>query len=241
VDPPLSREELFDAWRRFLERTAARYPLVLALEDLHWADAGLLDFVDHLADWATGPILILTLARPELIETRPGWGGGKRNYAAIYLDPLSEAECEDMVEDLLSSDLPHAVTRLVAERSDGNPLYAEEIVRMLIDRGVLRATDAARWELAQPLDEVEVPRSIHALIAARLDTLPAEEKALVQDAAVAGRIFWLGAVAALSDRPAGVRDAIGRLRVKEIITPREPPVFSGELEFRQGIRRMAPD
>ncbi len=227
----LSREELFDAWRRFLERMAARYPLVLALEDLHWADAGLLDFVDHLADWASGPILVLTLARPELLETRPGWGGGKRNYAAIFLDPLSETECEAMVEDLLSSELPPAVTRLVADRSEGNPLYAEEIVRMLIDRGVLRATEAARWELAQPIDEVEVPRSIHALIAARLDTLPADEKALVQDAAVAGRIFWLGAIAALSDRPAAVRDAIGRLRVKEIITPREPPVFSGELEF----------
>ncbi len=228
----LSREELFDAWRRFLERMAARYPLVLALEDLHWADAGLMDFVDHLADWATGPILILTLARPELLETRPGWGGGKRNYAAIFLDPLSETECEAMVEDLLSSDLPESVKRLVAERSEGNPLYAEEIVRMLIDRGVLRATEAAKWELAQPLDEVEVPRSIHALIAARLDTLPAEEKALVQDAAVAGRIFWLGAAAALSERPAAdVREALGRLRVKEIVTPREPPVFSGELEF----------
>ena len=228
----LAREDLFDAWRRFLERMAARYPLVLALEDLHWADAGLLDFVDHLADWATGPILILTLARPELLETRPGWGGGKRNYAAIYLDPLSETECEAMVEDLLSSDLPESVKRLVAERSEGNPLYAEEIVRMLIDRGVLRATEASRWELAQPVDEVEVPRSIQALIAARLDTLPSEEKALLQDAAVAGRIFWLGAVAALSERPpADVRDAIGRLRVKEIVTPREPPVFSGELEF----------
>jgi class 3 adenylate cyclase/tetratricopeptide (TPR) repeat protein len=228
----LTREELFDAWRRFLERMAARYPLVLALEDLHWADAGLLDFVDHLADWATGPILILTLARPELLETRPGWGGGKRNYAAIYLEPLTEPECEAMVEDLLSSDLPPSVKRLVAERSEGNPLYAEEIVRMLIDRGVLRATEAARWELAQPIDEVEVPRSIQALIAARLDTLPAEEKALVQDAAVAGRIFWLGAVAALANGgAAGVRDAIGRLRVKEIVTPREPPVFSGELEF----------
>ncbi len=228
----LSREELFDAWRRFLERMAARYPLVLALEDLHWADAGLLDFVDHLADWATGPIFILTLARPELLEVRPSWGGGKRNYSAIFLDPLSAPECEAMVEDLLSSDLPESVKRLVAERSEGNPLYAEEIVRMLIDRGVLRATEAARWELAQPIDEVEIPRSIQALIAARLDTLPAEEKAVVQDAAVAGRIFWLGAVAALSEGGgAGVRDAIGRLRVKEIVIPREPSAFSGELEF----------
>jgi class 3 adenylate cyclase/tetratricopeptide (TPR) repeat protein len=227
-----SREDLFDAWRRFLERLAARYPLVLALEDIHWADAGLLDFIDHLADWGSGPMLILTLARPELLEVRSSWGGGKRNYSSISLDPLSREECEAMVEDLLSSTLPAEVKQLVAERCEGNPLYAEEIVRMLIDRGVLRATESALWELAQPLDAVEVPRSIHALIAARLDSLPPVEKSIVQDAAVVGRVFWLGAVTALSDRSAAeVRDALGRLRVKEIITPREPPVFSGELEF----------
>ena len=137
-----------------------------------------------------------------------------------------------MVEDLLSSTLPAEVKHLVAERCEGNPLYVEEIVRMLIDDGVLRATESALWELAQPLDAVEVPRSIHALIAARLDSLPPVEKSIVQDAAVVGRVFWLGAVTALSDRSAAeVRDALGRLRVKEIITPREPPVFSGELEF----------
>ena len=228
----LSREELFDAWRRFLERMAARYPLVLVLEDIHWADTGLLDFVDHLADWSQGSILVLTLARPELLESRPGWGGGKRNYAAIYLDPLTPEECEAMVDDLLSTSLPADVKRLVAERSEGNPLYAEEIVRMLIDRGILRATESSRWELAQPVEQVELPRSIQALIAARLDTLPAEEKALLQDAAVVGRAFWMGAVVHLSNQPpADVRAALGRLRVKEIITPREPPVFSGELEF----------
>jgi class 3 adenylate cyclase/tetratricopeptide (TPR) repeat protein len=226
------REELFDAWRRFLERLAARYPLVLALEDINWSDPGLLDFIDHLADWASGPILILTLARPELLEVRPAWGGGKRNYSAIYLEPLSAEECEAMVEDLLSPTLPLEVKQLVSERSEGNPLYAEEIVRMLIDRGVLRATEASLWELAQPIAEVEVPRSIQALIAARLDTLPAEEKRVLQDAAVAGRIFWLGAAAHLSDRPADeVREALGRLRVKEIVTPREPSTFSGDLEF----------
>jgi len=227
-----SREDLFDAWRRFLERMAARYPLVLALEDIHWADAGLLDFIDYLADWGSGPMLVITLARPELLEVRPSWGGGKRNYSSISLDPLTPEECEAMVEDLLSSDLPAEVKQLVAERCEGNPLYAEEIVRMLIDRGVLRATESTHWELAQPLDQVEVPRSIHALIAARLDSLPPVEKSIVQDAAVVGRVFWLGAVTALSDRSAPeVRDALGRLRVKEIITPREPPVFSGELEF----------
>jgi class 3 adenylate cyclase/tetratricopeptide (TPR) repeat protein len=227
-----SREDLFEAWRRFLERLAARYPLMLVLEDIHWADAGLLDFVDHLADWAQGPIFVLTMARPELLEIRPGWGGGKRNYSAIYLDPLSAVESEAMIEDLLAASLPPDVKRLVVERSEGNPLYTEEIIRMFIDRGVLRASGAARWELALPVDEVEVPRSIQGLIAARLDSLPAEEKAVLQDAAVVGRAFWLGAVARLSGRSAAeVREPLGRLRVKEIVVPREPPTFSGELEY----------
>jgi class 3 adenylate cyclase/tetratricopeptide (TPR) repeat protein len=227
-----SREELFDAWRRFLERMAARLPFVLVLEDIHWADAGLLDFIEHLADWARGPLLVITLARPELLELRPGWGGGKRNYSAIYLDPLTPEEDAAMLEDLLGGPLPEDLRRLVIERTEGNPLYTEEIVRMFVDRGVLRATDASRLELAQSVEQVEVPRSIQALIAARLDGLPAEEKSLLQDAAVIGRMFWSSAVARLAALdPVEVRAALGRLRVKEIIIPREPPAFSGELEF----------
>jgi class 3 adenylate cyclase/tetratricopeptide (TPR) repeat protein len=227
-----SREDLFEAWRRFLERMAARLPFVLVLEDLHWADTGLLDFVEHLADWAQGPLLVLTLARPELLETRPGWGGGKRNYSAIYLDPLTPEENVAMLEDLLGGPLPKDLTELVSVRSEGNPLFTEEIVRMFVDRGVLRATEASRLELAQPVDQVDVPRSIQALIATRLDGLPAEEKSLLQDAAVVGRAFWAGAVARLAGGdPDEVRHALGRLRVKEILTPREPPTFAGELEF----------
>jgi class 3 adenylate cyclase/tetratricopeptide (TPR) repeat protein len=227
-----SREDLFDAWRRFLERMAGRLPFVLVLEDIHWADTGLLDFIEHLADWAQGPLLVLILARPELLELRPGWGGGKRNYSAIYLEPLTPAQNEAMLEDLLGGQLPEELRQLVTERSEGNPLYTEEIVRMFVDQGILRATKASRLELARPVAQVDVPRSIQALIATRLDGLPADEKSLLQDAAVVGRAFWGGAVARLAGRdPAGVRQALGRLRVKEIITPREPPTFAGELEF----------
>jgi class 3 adenylate cyclase/tetratricopeptide (TPR) repeat protein len=232
TDRAFTREELFDAWRRFLERLASRFPLVLVLEDIHWADTGLLDFVDHLADWAQGPILILTMARPELLDLRPMWGGGKRNYAAIYLDPLTPAENEAMLDDLLTVSLPADLKRLVVERSEGNPLFTEEIVRMFIDRGILRATDAARWEMAAPVREVDVPRSIQGLIAARLDALPREEKAALQDAAVVGRIFWSGAVGRLTGwPPPQTRETLGRLRVKEVVVPREPPAFSDELEF----------
>jgi len=228
----IPREDLFDAWRRFLERMAARYPLVLVLEDIHWADEGLLDFVEHLADWAQGPILTLALARQELFDTRPSWGGGKRNASAISLDPLTPEESRAMLDDLLSGGPSDDLERSIAERSEGNPLYVEELVRKLIDDGVLRATEAARWEVARPVDDLELPRSIQGLIAARLDGLPDDEKALLQDAAVVGRVFWAGAIAALSGRGAAeVRDALGRLRVKELVLPNDPPSFSDELEF----------
>lgn len=188
------REELFDAWRRFLERMVARAPLILLLEDVHWADEGLLDFVEYLADWADGAICVLTLARPELLERRPGWGERKRNYAAVPLDPLTPEETRAMLEELLSVRLPDELTQTVVERGEGNPLFTEEIVRMLIDRGVIRSKEGSGWEVGEAVEEVEVPRSIHALIGARLDSLPAAEKAALQDAAVVGRAFWLGAV-----------------------------------------------
>ncbi len=236
-----TREDLFEAWRRFLERMAARYPLVLVFEDIMWADEGLLDFIEHAADWAQGRILIVALARPELFELRPSWGGGKRNTASIYLEPLTPAESSAMVEDLLSGDLTLELSRAIAERSEGNPLYVEEIVRKLIDDGVLRETGGgAGWEVAKPLAEVELPRSIQALIAARLDVLPEDEKALLQDAAVIGRVFWTGAVTALGDRELPeVRETLGRLRVKELVVPNEPSSFSGEHEFafRHGLIR----
>ena len=235
-----SREDLFEAWRRFLERMAARYPLVLVFEDIQWADEGLLDFVEHVADWAQGPILTVTLARPELFDARSSWGGGKRNAASIYLEPLSPVESSAMLDDLLAGGLTPDLSHAIAERSEGNPLYVEEIVRMLIDDGVLRASGASTWEVAKPVADVELPRSIQGLIATRLDVLPADEKALLQDAAVVGRVFWAGAVAALSGQGvADMRDALGRLRVKELILPNDPPSFSDEQEFafRHGLIR----
>jgi class 3 adenylate cyclase/tetratricopeptide (TPR) repeat protein len=228
----LGREDLFDAWRRFLERLSARYPLVLAFEDIHWADDGLLDFIEHIADWAQGPIMTVALARPELFEARPTWGGGKRNAASIYVDPLSPGESSVMLDDLLTGALTEELVGTIVELSEGNPLYVEELVRKLIDDGVLRATEAARWEVARSVTELELPRSIQALIAARLDGLPNDEKAFLQDAAVVGRVFWVGAVAALSGGSVPeVRDALGRLRVKELVLPNDPPSFSDEHEF----------
>jgi class 3 adenylate cyclase/tetratricopeptide (TPR) repeat protein len=226
------REDLFDAWRRFLERLAARYPLVLVFEDIHWADDGVLDFIEYLADWAQGPILAVALARPELFENRSSWGGGHRNAASIFLDPLSAVESAAMLDDLLAGGMTDELERAVVERSEGNPLYVEEIVRKLVDDGVLRVSDGSRWEVTRPTTEVELPRSIQGLIATRLDGLPADEKAVLQDAAVVGRVFWTGVVGALGGLSSGeVRDALGRLRVKELVLRIDPPSFSDELEF----------
>ena len=227
-----SREELFDAWRAFVERMASDAPLVLQLEDLHWADDGLLDLVDHLADWAQGPILLLALARPELLDARPAWGGGKRNFAALDLDPLAPDETRAMLDALLRTRLPDTIAHVIVERSEGYPLFNEEVVGMLLDRGLLRQNEAGEWALAGTPDQIEVPRSMKALIAARLDTLPADEKAILQDAAVVGRTFWLGAVSHLAGiDPAHARQTLGPLRVKEILTSRDVGTFSGDTEY----------
>ncbi len=226
------REDLFDAWRRFLERLGARYPLTLVFEDIHWADAGLLDFIDHLADWAQGPILTVALARPELLDVRPAWSGGKRNAATIYLDPLTGVEAEEMVAKLLPGADSLELRETIAARSEGNPLYVEEIVRKLIDDGILRASAVAGWEVPDAIGPIELPRSIQALVAARIDVVPDDEKRVLQDASVVGRVFWAGAVAAVSGQPlADIRDLLGRLRLRELIVPIDPSSFSDELEF----------
>jgi class 3 adenylate cyclase/tetratricopeptide (TPR) repeat protein len=179
------RTEVFAAWRRFFEAIAEQRPLVLVFEDLHWADDGLLDFVDHMAAWAADvPLVIVCTTRPELLERRPGWGGGKRNATTISLAPLSEDETEALLASLLGSEpLGEARRQGILTRAGGNPLYAEEYVRMV-----------AQVETGLPL-----PESVQGIIAARLDTLAPPEKVLVQSAAVVGKVFWIGAVAAIAE------------------------------------------
>jgi class 3 adenylate cyclase/tetratricopeptide (TPR) repeat protein len=176
------RDESFTAWRRFFEGLADRRPLVLAFEDIHWADDGLLDFIDHLVDWASGvPILVLCSARLELLERRPGWGGGKRNALTLALSPLSDAEAGRVVDAALGdATLEPAARASLLERASGNPLYAQQFARLLVERGSLPAGG--------------LPESVHGLIAARLDALSREEKAFLQDAAVMGKVFWTGAL-----------------------------------------------
>jgi class 3 adenylate cyclase/tetratricopeptide (TPR) repeat protein len=175
------------AWRRFLEALAERRPTVLIFEDLHWADDGLLDFLDYLIDWTRDvPLLVLCTARPELLVRRPGWGGGKLNAATISLAPLSDEDTARLLTGLLDRTLlPAELQATLLARAGGNPLYAEEFARMAANRST------------EDLATVELPGSVHGIIAARLDGLDNDAKSLVQDAAVVGKTFWLGAVASI--------------------------------------------
>ncbi len=166
--PERPRDELHEAWQRHLESIARRAPLVLVLEDIHWADEGLLDAIEYLARWSEVPVLILCLARHELLERRATWAGGIANASSIVLEPLGAEESARLVDGLLGGGLPLELRERVATFADGNPLFTEELVRMFVDRGVVRFSDG-RWELARPLDEIEVPTSIQAVLAARLD------------------------------------------------------------------------
>ena len=216
---PAAQEESFAAWRRFCEGLAAERTTVLVFEDLHWADPALLAFLEYLADWAEGvPLLILCTARPELYERHPTFGADARNAQRINLGPLSDAETAQLVSALLErAVLPADMQRALLERAGGNPLYAEEFVRLLTDRGA---------------EHVEVPESVHALIAARLDTLSAERKSLLQDASILGKVFWAGALAAMGARdPAAVEQALHELARKELVRPARSSSMEGEHEY----------
>ncbi len=226
------KSEAVAAWRRFLEALAERQPLVLVFEDLHWADDALLDFVDHLVDWVTGvPMLVVCTARPELLDRRGGWGGGKRNALTIALSPLADRDVARLIGSLLEQAVLPAETQVtLLGAAAGNPLYAEEYVRMLIDRGHLRH-EGGRWQFTSGA-ELPVPESVQGLIAARLDDLPAEHKRLLQDAAVLGKVVWLGALASMSgtDRFV-VEDRLHALERREMLRRERRSSVGGEIEY----------
>jgi class 3 adenylate cyclase/tetratricopeptide (TPR) repeat protein len=224
--------EAFAAWRRFVEVVAEQGPAVLVVEDLHWADDTLLEFLDHLVDWAAEvPLLLICTARPELLARRPGWGGGKPNAANLSLAPLSEADTARLVGGLLGQALlPAELQTALLARAGGNPLYAEEYVRMLADRGFLKKVKGS-WRLERA-DDLPLPESVQHVIAARLDTLAPEEKGLVQDAAVLGKVGWLGALAALAGLPRWtVEQRLHGLERRELLRRERRSQVAGERQY----------
>jgi class 3 adenylate cyclase/tetratricopeptide (TPR) repeat protein len=213
------RGEAFAAWRRFLELLALRGPTVLVFEDVHWADDGLLDFVDGLVDWVDGvPLLVVCTARPELLERRPGWGGGKRNATTVSLTPLDEDDTARLVLALLDRPLLDAdVQRELVERAAGNPLYAEEFVRMLDAGGSI---------------DGRLPESVQGIVAARIDLLPDEEKSLLQHAAVLGKVFWSDALAGVGGlEPWRLQDALRSLERKEFVRREHRSAVAGASQY----------
>jgi class 3 adenylate cyclase/tetratricopeptide (TPR) repeat protein len=213
-----ARAQGFAAWRRFVEALAEDAPAVLVFEDLHWGDDDLLDFVDHLVDWVTDvPLLVVATGRPELLERRPGWGGGKRNALTISLGPLADTETAHLLAALLGRSVIAADTQSeLLVRAAGNPLYAEQFAAMVAERG----------------EAGGIPETVHGIIAARLDGLAAEEKRLLQAAAVIGRQFWLGAIVAIGG---GTHSDAERwlhgLQRKEFIRRERRASVAGETEF----------
>jgi class 3 adenylate cyclase len=230
LDPrDLYRERLV-AWRALLTSMARLAPLVAVVEDIHWADATMLDVLDELAERVEGAILFLCPARPDLLRSRPGWGGGRRSFSSLPLDPLSGEESARLVSALLDVDeLPETTRALILDRSEGNPFFLEEIIRRLVDDGLLVRREG-RWHARRDIEEVEIPDTVQAVILARLDLLAPDEKRVAQLAAVIGRVFWDGAVARL----AGVGDLDATLRTllrRELVLERLSSSIAGQAEY----------
>ena len=236
---PLAREELFAGWRLFFERLAAEGPVAVLVEDAQYADAGLLEFLDHLVDWVRDlPIFVLVFARTELGQTRPGFGTG-RNRVTLTLDPLDAASMDALVEALVPGMPPAARTKITGQ-AQGIPLFAVETVRALIDRDIVQPLEGV-YRLIGDVGELAVPDSLHALLAARLDALDPPVRRLVADAAVLGATFPAEALIAVSGQDeSAVRAALAELVRREVLTISAEPLSPerGSYGFAQNMLRQ---
>jgi class 3 adenylate cyclase/tetratricopeptide (TPR) repeat protein len=220
-----SPQEIAWAAREVMQGIADVQPLILLFEDIHWAEPPLLDLIEHLADWVRAPVLILCLARPELLDARPGWGGGRVRSTAIELEPLSEEESAELVQQLLdqlagaSGERPGALPQDALERAEGNPLFVEETIRMFLESGTSDGAD-------------RVPDTLQALIAARIDHLAPDAKTLLQRASVVGRVFWKGALEHLSPDVSDQESLIDDLLQREFLLREPRSSISGETAYR---------
>jgi class 3 adenylate cyclase/tetratricopeptide (TPR) repeat protein len=243
IHAPQAPEEIFWAIRKTFEAMARQRPLVLVFDDVHWGEPTFLDLIDHIADWTRdAPILLVAMARPELLETRPSWGGGKRWVSTIQLEPLSADESAELVGGLLGqAELPVEVRAQIAHAAEGNPLFVEELLGKLIDDGFL-VESSDGWAALGDLRQLAIPPTIQALLAARLDGLGSEERAVIERGAVEGKVFHRGAVTELAPetmRPQ-VRDRLASLMRMELVRP-DQASFAGEeaYSFRHLLIRDA--
>jgi class 3 adenylate cyclase/tetratricopeptide (TPR) repeat protein len=232
TDPRSVRDELHAAWRSFFSALAASTPVVTVIEDIHWADPVLLDLLEDLADRVEGPAMFVCPSRPELSVRRPGWGGGRRNASSVALDPLSADDSERLITLLLSvDDLPPSMHARILERAEGNPFYLEEIIHGLIDGGFLHR-EGERWRASPGIGDVDIPDTVQAVLASRIDLLGVADKLVLQSAAVVGRAFWPGPVADLTGQAEPeLVDAFRRLEERDLVYSRPGSTWSGQPEY----------
>ena len=232
LEPREVKVKTHGAWRSFFSALARSAPVLAVIEDIHWADPALLDLLEELAERVRGPVVFLCPARPELTERRPGWGGGRRNFSSVSLDPLSVDDADRLVGLLLSiEDLPDGVHRQILARAEGNPFFLEEIIRKLIDEGRI-VRDDDRWRAASDIGEIVVPDTVQAVLAARIDLLDPKQKRALQSAAVVGRVFWPGPVLRLlNGEGPDLDDTLAKLEDRELVQSRLGSAVSGQREF----------
>jgi DNA-binding SARP family transcriptional activator len=242
VDASGRAEEGFAAICSLFESLAGSRPVVLCFDDIHWAETRFLDLIEYLAGWLRdAPILIVCMGRPELLETRPSWGGGNLNSTVTRLEPLSDDQCEELLRNLVGpTELPGEIAARIVGAAEGNPLFVEEMLSMLIDEGLLAREDD-RWAPSGDIAGTIVPPSISALLAARLDQLDAAQRAAIQRAAVAGKVFQESAIAELSPEGAraGILDTLTALLRKDLIRPDQTSLGSRTYRFRHLLIRDA--
>ncbi len=227
LHPLAARDRLHDSCVEFLEELARERPLVMLVEDLHWAEQELFDLLDRVARDVRGPLLLIATARPEVLDVRAGWGAARRNASVLGLEPLSSTDSERMLQELLAAELPERLREVVVERAEGNPFFVEELIETLIDRELLIRSDGG-WTMRELPPDFEVPDSVQAVLAARIDLLDPAEKAALQAGAVIGRIFWTGPVYELLH---GLEPDFRVLEARDFVRRRSGSTMAGEREY----------
>jgi len=232
LDPNDVRIEVHAAWRSFFTGLAIAGPVVVVVEDIHWADPALLDLLEELADRSQGSVLFVCPSRPDLTATRPGWGGGRRNASSLALDPLTTGEAQQLVKALLTvDDLPPSVHERILERAEGNPFFLEEVIRRLVDGGLIHRS-GERWRAVEGIEQVHIPDTVQAVLAARIDLLELSDKRVLQAAAVVGRVFWPGPLLDLTGvEAAALNAALRRLEDREFVRSKTGSSLAGQSEF----------
>jgi class 3 adenylate cyclase/tetratricopeptide (TPR) repeat protein len=240
LDPRIVRQRVHAAWRVLFSALAAAQPVISVVEDIHWADPALLDLLDELVQGTEGPVLFVCPSRPELVASRPGWGGGRRNSLSVSLYPLDDDDSERLVCLLLTvQDLPGSLRSRILERAEGNPFFLEEILRRLIDEQLV-VRDGSHWRARPGLEQVEIPDTVQGVLAARIDLLDPFDKRVLQAAAVIGRVFWSEPVGVLLNSygtragepdDEAIEEALSRLGSRDLVQQRRGHALVGQREF----------